>query len=65
MTDRPPEPRQRRRLLKTPGGWRPSRKSGKLLYDSVLPAVFVALGLLTLGLVLFALGILLRIIPYR
>ena len=65
MTARPSQPRTRRGLLKLPGGWRRSRKSGKFLYDALLPAVLVLLGLVTLGLVLFAAGVLLRIIPYR
>ncbi len=66
MTALPPQPRTRRGLLKLLASWRPSHhKSGTFTYGVLLPAIFITLALLTLGLVAFAAGVLLRIIPYR
>ena len=56
---------RRSRLIKLPASWRPSRqRSGTFRYDVLLPAIFITLAVFTVGLIAFAMGILLKIIPY-
>ena len=43
--------------IKLPAGWRSTRKSGALLYDVVLPVLLLLLALITIGLILFAVGV--------
>ncbi|MBI4236483.1 MAG: hypothetical protein HY688_03910 [Chloroflexi bacterium] len=50
--------------IRVPEGWRVVRRSGTFLYDSLVPIAFVLLGLVTLGLIAFAAGVLLGLIPY-
>ena len=64
MTRRP-NPRGRARFIKLPAGWRSTRRSGSILYDAFLPALLLLLVLFTLGLIVFAAGILLGIISYK
>ena len=58
-------PRSRARIIKLPAGWRPARKTGNFLNDALLPAFLVLLALFTVGLIVFAAGVLLGIIPYE
>jgi len=57
---------RRNRLTKLLASWHPYRhRSGTFTYDVLLPAILIIVVLFTLGLVAFAAGILLRIVPYR
>ena len=64
MTRRP-QNRRRHWFIKLPAGWRPIRRSGTFLDDALLPALLLVLALFTIGLIVFAAGILLGIIPYK
>ena len=44
----------------------PSRiPAGSVFYSKIVPAVLIGLGILTVVLIIVAVGILLRIVPYR
>ena len=57
---------------RSPYSWLRSKKtsgsrisSGSSLYTRVLPILILAMGVLTVGLILFAAGVILGIVPFR
>ncbi|MBI4329247.1 MAG: hypothetical protein HY685_05230 [Chloroflexi bacterium] len=52
-------------LIKLPRDWRTVKRNGSAVSDILPPVVFVLLGTITVGLVLFALGIAVGLIPYK
>jgi hypothetical protein len=51
--------------IKMPERWAPTRAAGSRMMDLVVPTLLGALGLCTLGLIVFTLGILTGLIPWH
>lgn len=60
----PAKARRRSWPIRVPADWRVVRRSGTPLYDLLVPGAFVLLALVTLGIVAFAIGVLVGLVPW-